>query len=270
MPRAAPKVGQYTLGETLGKGHNAKVRVGYGDDGEVVAVKLQRKGVAGEDEARNEVRVQAAFRKRCMGDLPESVVELREVMESGKYLYLVMERVHGGDLLSHVLQEPLDEATARWVFREIAVALRALKRHRIAHRDVKPENIFVDMDRRVVKLGDFGLSCLDVDVCDDAVGTPSYAAPELLRDPSYCPHAADCYSLAVSLFSSITALLPARDRMDWHTGAASKLSKPLVDLLRSVLVDNPRARLTVDGILAHPWFHDEHHSSTDDDDCSST
>lgn len=102
-----------------------------------------------------------------------------------KYHFIQMEYCSQGDLrnwLNH--RELTHETDADQIFRQIISALAHLhgvQPKAIIHRDVKPENIFMQKDRNI-KLGDFGLS-REIDKFDmtSRTGTSFYKAPELVR-----------------------------------------------------------------------------------------
>ncbi|MBK8726404.1 MAG: TonB family protein [Holophagaceae bacterium] len=124
--------------------------------------------------------------------------------------FIAMEYVKGQSLATMIRAQgppPVDQ-----VLRIIAQASRALHAaagEGIVHRDVKPENILVSPEGRV-KLTDFGIAKLgesNLTTVGGVVGTPSYIAPELLRD-AVASAVTDCYALAVTAFESITGDLP--------------------------------------------------------------
>lgn len=100
-------------------------------------------------------------------------------------LYLIMEYLPGGDLLSLMSRHgPFDEDLARFYLAELTLALHALHTMGYVHRDIKPENILIDRFGHI-KLADFGnAAALDRDghvLSLSPVGTPDYIAPELLQ-----------------------------------------------------------------------------------------
>lgn len=124
--------------------------------------------------------------------------------------FIAMEYVKGQSLAAMIRSQgppPVEQ-----VLRIIAQASRALHAaagEGIVHRDVKPENILVTPEGRV-KLTDFGIAKLGdskLTTVGGVVGTPSYMAPELLRDAIATP-VTDCYALAVTAFEAITGDLP--------------------------------------------------------------
>ncbi len=111
-----------------------------------------------------------------------------------------------GDASAHFDRDP---DLVRWAFRELALGLCAVHGAGKVHRDVKPSNVLVTRDRRLVLL-DFGLA-VDEDVAtntDNIIrGTVVYMAPEQARGIKVGP-AADWYSVGVALFEALTGRLP--------------------------------------------------------------
>ena len=86
------------------------------------------------------------------------VVNLLEVIEKPRYIYLVTEYVSGGELFEFIVAHGrLQETQACRIFRQVLVAVDACHALGVAHRDLKPENMLID-DESNIKLIDFGLS----------------------------------------------------------------------------------------------------------------
>ena len=147
----------------------------------------------------------------------ENLVRLGELVADETGVFFTMERVRGVDFLSHVRRaEPspappcFDEPRLRSALAQLFAALEALHASGLVHRDVKPSNVLVEADGRVVLL-DFGLTA-DVLGRQDRergwiVGTPRYMAPEQVRDDRVGP-AADAYAAGVMLHEALLARAP--------------------------------------------------------------
>lgn len=124
--------------------------------------------------------------------------------------FIAMEYVKGQSLAALIrAQGPLPVDQVLRIVVQAARALHAAGLEGIVHRDVKPENILVTPEGRV-KLTDFGIAKLgesNLTTVGGVVGTPSYIAPELLKDAVATP-ATDCYALAVTAFEALTGDLP--------------------------------------------------------------
>ncbi|XP_066574932.1 serine/threonine-protein kinase MRCK alpha isoform X2 [Amia ocellicauda] len=114
------------------------------------------------------------------------ITNLHYAFQDDKYLYLVMDYYVGGDLLTLLskFEDRLPEDMARFYLAEMVLAVHAVHQSGYVHRDIKPDNVLIDMDGHI-KLADFG-SCLRLGSdgmvqSSVAVGTPDYISPEILQ-----------------------------------------------------------------------------------------
>jgi len=134
-----------------------------------------------------------------------SIVSLGETFhfKSKDWMFLAMEFVEGGDLLSRLTQQPqlFQESMVRAIMFHMCCALSCAHEIGILHRDIKPENILLRKDG-FPKVADFGISRhLNVDQSEFAysmAGTPAYIAPEIKKRAAY-RYPADTYSLGLVL-----------------------------------------------------------------------
>src|SRR5688500_10198223 len=143
-----------------------------------VALKVIAPGHA--DAARFATEMQALARVRH-----EHIVAVHAAALDGGRPYLVMDWVEGTTLRARLRQGPLGEDEARRVVGAVASALAHAHAQGVVHRDVKPENVLLGADGRVL-LADFGLARVlgretRLTVTGELVGTPAYAAPEQVR-----------------------------------------------------------------------------------------
>ena len=109
---------------------------------------------------------------------------------------IVMENVSGGDLLSYVRKRTkLNEINAKYIFRQIIEALQFIHSQNIVHRDIKLDNILIDLSN-IIKICDFGVSkyVKKGECMFDQCGTPAYIAPEILRNNGYEGFSVDFWS----------------------------------------------------------------------------
>lgn len=135
----------------------------------------------------------------------------------------------------------------------------------VIHRDIKPENIMIT-DQGSVRLIDFGLSrASKTKNLTDMAGTPYYMAPEVLQG-SYQAQA-DIWSLGVLLYTLVSGYLPFQgnnskevfDKIknaDFHFNHEEFeiISDECKDLIKCLLVTNPKKRFNGKAALDHPWF----------------
>ncbi|GAA0668156.1 serine/threonine-protein kinase [Kitasatospora atroaurantiaca] len=220
----ARKIGsRYTVHQVIGRGSAGAVWLGEGPDGPV-AVKLLR-----EDLASDQVLVGRFIQERAALtslDHPR-VVGVRDMVVDGSDLALVMELVQGTDLRSRLEREGVfSPQAAVSVIADVADGLAAAHAAGIVHRDVKPENVLLDLASTPgpggaprAKLTDFGIARL-VDAprrtrATRIIGTPDYLAPEIIEGLE--PRAAvDIYALATVLYELLAGFTPFGGG---HTGA---------------------------------------------------
>ena len=153
----------------IGKGAFGEVRICRDTTtGNVVAVKKLRKS---EMVRRGQVDHVRAERNVLAEIRHQAVVKLFYSFQDENYLYLVMEYMPGGDLMTLLIRlEILPEAMSRFYLAQTVIALEAVHSAGYIHRDIKPDNLLLDAGGHM-KLSDFGL-CKPVDV-----GTlPAFAA----------------------------------------------------------------------------------------------
>ncbi|MCA9530643.1 MAG: protein kinase [Myxococcales bacterium] len=201
--------GVYEVRSLLGKGGMGQVFEAFDHDLERrVALKTMWPNPS-LPSLRHEARALAAFRH-------PSLVSVHTMGQHSGVEFIVMERIFGVDLVDHLDQRlrgggsfSLDEVLT--VVRAIAEGLAVVHRAGLAHRDVKPDNIMLTADGRVV-LMDFGLVLPEFYVAsqETAAGSPPYMAPEALSNTT-APgkgHLVDIYGLGVIAYEMLTGQRP--------------------------------------------------------------
>ncbi len=212
----ARKIGsRYTANQILGRGSAGTVWLGEGPEGPV-AVKLLREDLASDEELVGRfVQERTALLKL---DHP-NVVSVRDLVVDGNDLALVMDLVRGTDLRTRLDRERrLAPEAAVAIAADVADALAAAHATGVVHRDVKPENVLLDMEGPLgpggahpALLTDFGVAKL-IDTprrtrATKIIGTPDYLAPEIVE--GLPPTAAvDIYALATMLYELLAGFTP--------------------------------------------------------------
>jgi protein-serine/threonine kinase len=233
------------------------------------------------------------------------VVRLFYSFQDRDYLYLVMEFVPGGDLMGLLMAlDTFTEAQARFYIAEVLLAIEFVHSLHYIHRDVKPDNLLIDA-RGHLKISDFGLcSGLETMrrnalyerlraestelqqndtlrigrrhqhetwrqrrrlMCQSAVGTPDYIAPEVFRDAGYGQEC-DWWSVGIILYEMLYGHPPFcaeepeetfRKIMNWRQTLQFPpdidVSDDAKDLIAGLLCDREE-RLDLPAIKAHPFF----------------
>mgnify|MGYP002625252221 FL=1 len=140
----------------IGKGAFGEVRVcKYIPTGDVVAIKKMKKD---EMHKKNQVLHVRAEREVLSQAKNQWIVELKFSFQDQKYLYLGMEFLPGGDLMTLLMsRDILPEEEAKFYAAEMVLAIESVHEMDCIHRDLKPDNVLIDKDGHI-KLSDFGLS----------------------------------------------------------------------------------------------------------------
>ena len=154
-----------------------------------------------------------------------NIVTIHDFGQAGEFFYLLMEYVEGVNLREAMSAGRFTPQQALAIVPMICEALQYAHDEGVLHRDVKPENILLDLKGRV-RLVDFGIAKLaaGMDVSGlpvahppaesaltqsgSALGTPNYMAPEQQLSPSTVDQRADIYSLGVVFYEMLTGELP--------------------------------------------------------------
>ena len=201
------RIGKYELLECLGGTAAQVYRARDRNLGRTVAFKILTETGLADEESKARFLAEA----RLTGSLAhENVIAFYDYGEVDGRPFLVMEYL-AGESLRHQIREARtgDLGSKLAVARQIASALAYVHSKGIIHRDVKPDNIRIDVTGRV-KLMDFGIAKADqlsVTGAGFTVGTPYYMAPEQIRGRKPT-HLVDVYAFGVLLFELITGTRP--------------------------------------------------------------
>ncbi|KAM3316470.1 hypothetical protein ACQJBY_034533 [Aegilops geniculata] len=272
-PPAPRVVGEYELGEMVGKGTFAEVfRAVHAPTGARVAVKeIDRRRV--DDHVRRGILQEMSI----LGSLSHpNILRLINTIETGEKLFLVLEYCDGGDLEAYRQthggpRNRLPEATTRDFARQLAEGLKVLRGERIVHRDLKPQNLLLsaDGDAITLKIGDFGFarSLMHENLAATFCGSPYYMAPEIWRGDKYDAKA-DLWSVGVILFQLVTGELPflGENRVELREKvlSSSGLSFPpdmeadlhpeFIDLCRRLICLDPAERMPFEEFFNHNFL----------------
>lgn len=189
----------YSVGSVLGEGSSAKVYAAtHNGTGDEFAIKwIDKNGDMNDDASM------AAELAILKGLHHTNIVNLHEVFESESTLWLVMEKVDGGELLGYLEElNHLSEAYVRDIAKQLCTGLHYIHSSGVVHRDIKLENVLraTSSPDSCVKIADFGLAAIlprfekhnfDADasvkrksskLLKDMWGTPQYFSPELIGE----------------------------------------------------------------------------------------
>ncbi|KAK6301522.1 ribosomal protein S6 kinase alpha-2 [Coregonus clupeaformis] len=205
-----------------------------------------------------------------------NIITLKDVYDDGRYVYLVMELMRGGELLDRILhQKCFSEREASAVLCTITKTVEYLHSQGVVHRDLKPSNLlYVDEtgDPESIRICDFGFA-KQLRAENGLLMTPCYTAnfvaPEVLKKQGY-DAACDIWSLGILLYTMLAGFTPFANGPDdtpeeilarigsgkyaltggnWNT-----VSDAAKDIVTKMLHVDPHQRLTAPQVLRHQWI----------------
>ena len=278
----------YKYGRLIGQGAFGKVNLGLNVlTGRVVAIKsFNKKNL---NSPNNENMKKIIYETNLMKKLNHpNITKILEMFEDEKYILIIMEYINGGNLFSFVKKRrKLTEKISKILFKQIILGIKHIHSQNIVHRDVKLENILIDLNN-TIKICDFGigriLSSPD-ELIHDQCGTPMYMAPEILscsKEKGYKGFPVDIWSAGIALYIMLSGALPFSVKnendsfLDGNNNnnkrknialkkaiinnvpkRIEKISDNARDLLHGLLNKDPEKRMTCDEILNHPWLNNE-------------
>ena len=273
----------YKYGRLIGQGAFGKVNLGLNVlTGRVVAIKsFNKKNFDTKTDFMKKIIYETNLMKKLNH---KNITKILEMFEDDKYILIIMEYINGGNLFSFVKKRrKLSEKISKFLFKQIILGLQHIHSHNIVHRDVKLENILIDLNN-TIKICDFGIGRVlsnPDDLLYDQCGTPMYMAPEILfssQDKGYKGFPVDIWSAGIALYIMLSGTLPfsvkkedslndnKNKKKNWALKQAimysqpkkiEKISEKAKDLLHGLLNKDPDKRLTIDEILNHPWLKED-------------
>ena len=277
----------YKYGRLIGQGAFGKVNLGLNVlTGRVVAIKsFNKKNL---NSPNNENMKKIIYETNLMRRLNHpNITKILEMFEDEEYILIIMEYINGGNLFSFVKKRrKLTEKISKFLFKQIILGIKHIHSQNIVHRDVKLENILIDLNN-TIKICDFGIGRIlssPEELLHDQCGTPMYMAPEILtcsKEKGYKGFPVDIWSAGIALYIMLSGTLPfnVKNENDSFIDGNNKnkkknmaLKKVIInnepkkiekisdnarDLLHGLLNKDPNKRLTCDEILKHPWLNNE-------------
>ena len=275
----------YKYGRLIGQGAFGKVNIGLNVlTGRVVAIKSFNKK---NFDMNNDFMKKIIYETNLMKKLNhKNVTKILEMFEDDKYILIIMEYINGGNLFSFVKKRrKLTEKISKFLFRQIILGLKHIHSKNIVHRDVKLENILIDLNN-TIKICDFGIGRVlssPQELLHDQCGTPMYMAPEILfstKEKGYKGFPVDIWSAGIALYIMLSGTLPFSIKkedsildmnennkkknvalkqaiMFTQPKKIEKISDKAKDLLHGLLNKDPNKRLTIEQILKHPWLNED-------------
>ena len=277
----------YKYGRLIGQGAFGKVNLGLNVlTGRVVAIKsFNKSNLNSNSENMKKIKYETNLMKKLNHP---NITKILELFEDKEYILIIMEYINGGNLFSFLKKHrKVSEKTAKLLYRQIILGIKYMHEQGIVHRDIKLENILIDLNNNI-KICDFGigrvLSSPEQPLFDQC-GTPMYIAPEILlcsKEKGYKGFPVDIWSSGIVLYILLSGTLPFSFKNSSSSLSESNesnlsednnnntelqysiinkepkeienISKEAEDLLKKILKKNPEKRITCEEILNHPWM----------------
>uniref|UniRef100_UPI00358F7428 protein kinase C iota type-like isoform X1 n=1 Tax=Myxine glutinosa TaxID=7769 RepID=UPI00358F7428 len=225
----------FELVRVIGRGSYAKVLlVRFRQSERLYAMKVIKKELVNDEEDIDWVQTEKHVFEQASNH--PFLVGLHSCFQTESRLFFVIEYVNGGDLMFHMQrQRKLPEEHARFYAAEISLALSFLHEHGVVYRDLKLDNVLLDVDGHV-KLTDYGMCKEGIrpgDTTSTFCGTPNYIAPEILRGEDY-GFSVDWWALGVLMFE----MMAGRSPFD-IVGNADNPDQNTEDYLFQVILEKP-------------------------------
>ncbi|XP_019065699.1 death-associated protein kinase 2 isoform X3 [Fukomys damarensis] len=263
----------YDIGEELGSGQFAIVKKcqekSTGLEFAAKFIKKRQTRASRRGVCREEIEREVSILRQV---LHPNIITLHDVYENRTDVVLILELVSGGELFDFLAQkESLSEEEATSFIKQILDGVNYLHTKKIAHFDLKPENIML-LDKNIpiphIKLIDFGLAHEIEDGVEfkHIFGTPEFVAPEIVN---YEPLGleADMWSIGVITYILLSGASPflgdtkqetlaniTAVSYDFDEEFFSQTSELAKDFIQKLLVKETRKRLTIQEALRHPWI----------------
>ncbi|CAI4228924.1 unnamed protein product [Auanema sp. JU1783] len=205
----------------------------------------------------------------------ENIAQLVDAFKTSHKYFLIFDYAQNGDLFEAIrVRGKLGEQESASIISQTASALAYLHSRKIVHRDVKPENLLLHSNWHI-RLCDFGLACTVLGPLFRVCGTPTYCAPEILRECGYGT-AVDVWSMGILLHVMLFGYAPFRSsdrnrlfrlimqgRLHFDLPEGRKLSTRARDIIGRMINVRPEKRPKAAEIPLHPWIV-QHCSDSDD------
>lgn len=254
----------YKVGKVLGKGGFGTVYMGMRvKDGKVVAIKhVARSKVTEWSEMDGGRKVPLELKLLSTVQNVDGVIKLLDFYErNDSFIYIMEKPKETKDLFDFITEnKSLEESLAKKFFRQVVETVISCHAAGVIHRDIKDENLLVDLSTGKVKLIDFGSGAVlkeEGEYYTDFDGTRVYAPPEWIRCSQYKAEPLTVWSLGILLFDMVCGDIPfeADEAIcKAQLNFTRSVTNDCEDLIRSCLKIRPQDRPSLVAILNHPWL----------------
>ena len=258
-----PKIlNDYTFIKDIGEGNFGKVKLSkLKATNENFAIKiLNKKKLKSQTKtsAYNEIEIISKLNHK-------NIIHVEKILEDKENYYIIMEYCDKGELFEYIVnKERLDQIESSIFFYQLINGVEYIHKQGFAHRDLKPENLLLTKNK-ILKIIDFGL-CHDFDgktFLKTKCGSPSYAAPEILKGFPYDGFKTDIWCCGIILYGMLCGYLPFdgddnqetfQQIVECNPEYPPFLEEDSINLLRGILNPKPKKRLSISQIKKHPFY----------------
>jgi serine/threonine protein kinase len=276
---------KFNLIKKIGSGGTAKVYLASTTENpnQTYAVKVIKSGSSTDSKFfSNEIQMLKQVNHPNLVKLIEGGegVLTRENGKKSVVQYLVLELIKYGELFDYIFfpQKGFGEEIGKYIFQQLLDGLESCHKQGIVHRDMKTENIMLD-EKWIMKIADFGFATKadgkkGNGLLYTALGTASYASPELLQKKPYLGVQSDIFSLGVSLFVLVTGKMPFKHALvddpyykelvklnydkywDKLSSKVPPVSHEFQQLFVLLIAYDPNQRPSIEECRSHKWMKD--------------
>lgn len=256
----------FRRGSCLGEGGFARCFQVKDDSGKLFAAKTVAKASITQEKTRSKLLTEISIHRSVRHP---NIIRFVDCFEDDTNVYILLEYCSNQSLMELIRKRKrLTEPEVRYFTVQIIGAVSYLHSKRVLHRDLKLGNIMLD-ESMDIKIGDFGLATVlwsDRDRRKTICGTPNYIAPEVLYDKvNGHSYEADIWSIGIIIYAMLFGKPPFQSKNvdaiykrikhnDFKFPEDIDVSDQAKDLICCLLTPEPHKRLTLDGILTHPFF----------------
>jgi serine/threonine protein kinase len=263
MSKKSVQIGNYILTKIIGRGSFSNVYKAYHyETKEMYAMKVvSLKNLANKMIENIETEISIMIKIKH-----DNIVRLYETIKTDKHICLLIDYCDGEDLNKYIKKNGrISEKQTKIFMTQIASGLHYLHSLNLIHRDLKPHNILLSKNGNI-KIADFGFvkDYTEISMFDTLCGSPIYMAPEILQHKKYDAKV-DLWSIGIILYEMLSAeppfiasnhiqLLKTIETTKFKFQKNIIVSTDCVNIIESLLVVNPKERISFENFFNHPFF----------------